>query len=392
MRGYTLKNLAAYASMKLLMLKQKVKNITSYKLAKVPILVIVLVLALGSVATVRVRADQFDEQIKALNQDNAAKQGSKAQLGAEAASLSDAINKLQVQINTLQSQIDANKAQIVDLQNQITKAEADLAKQKQVLGENIKAMYLEGQISTLEMLASSKDLSDFVDKQQYRNSVQDKIKTTLDRINELKHQLKDNKDKVEASLKDQQAMQDQLGSQQSQQSQLLSANVDQQNTLNTQIRQNSTQIAALRAAQATANRKLGGTVEAGDPGHGGYPANWERAPEDSLIDNWGMYNRECVSYTAWKVFQMYGHMPYWGGHGNANQWPASAQADGIPTGSEPRANSVAISMNGYYGHAMWVEYVLPNGYIHVSQFNYDLQGHYSEMTIDGAGLTYLYFN
>jgi hypothetical protein len=40
-------------------------------------------------------------------------------------------------------------------------------------------MYLEGKTSTLEMLASSKDLSDFVDKQQSRNAVQSKVKDTM---------------------------------------------------------------------------------------------------------------------------------------------------------------------------------------------------------------------
>ncbi|MEO8862971.1 MAG: CHAP domain-containing protein, partial [Candidatus Saccharimonadales bacterium] len=77
--------------------------------------------------------------------------------------------------------------------------------------------------------------------------------------------------------------------------------------------------------------------------------------------------------------------------GNANQWPASARADGIATGSEPREKSVAVSMAGYYGHVMWVEQVYGNGMIRVSQMNYDLAGHYSEMTINGSGLTYIYF-
>ena len=103
-----------------------------------------------------------------------------------------------------------------------------------------------------------------------------------------------------------------------------------------------------------------------------------------------MLNRECVSYTAWKVYQTYGYMPYWGGVGNANEWPGDAADAGIATGSTPRPNSVAIWMGGGLGHAMWVESV--NGdMIHVSQYNYDLNGHYSEMTINGSGLIYIYF-
>jgi surface antigen len=147
---------------------------------------------------------------------------------------------------------------------------------------------------------------------------------------------------------------------------------------------------ALLAAQFSANRGLGGTAVAGDASHGGYPANWDNTSQDSSLDSWGMYNRECVSYAAWKVYQAYGDMPYWGGVGNANQWVRDAQKAGIPTGTAPAVHSVAISMRGYYGHAMWVEAVSGNN-IYVSQYNYDLHGHYSEMWVDGSNFTYIYF-
>lgn len=151
------------------------------------------------------------------------------------------------------------------------------------------------------------------------------------------------------------------------------------------------QIARLLDEQLAANRSLVGSVVAGDPSHGGYPARWDNARQDSLIDSWGMYNRECVSYAAWKVFQTYGHMPYWGGVGNANQWVRNARNTGIPTSSVPKVGSVAISMRGYYGHAMWVEAV-KGDMIYISQYNWDLRGHYSEMWVSSANLTYIYFN
>jgi surface antigen len=150
------------------------------------------------------------------------------------------------------------------------------------------------------------------------------------------------------------------------------------------------QVADQLAEQLAANQKLEGTVLAGDQTHGGYPAKWDNIPQDSTVDSWGMYNRECVSYAAWKVYQTYGSMPYWGGIGNANQWLRNAINAGIPTGTTPKVNSVAISMYGYYGHAMWVEAVEGNR-IYVSQYNYDLQGHYSEMWVDASSLSYIYF-
>lgn len=348
------------------------------------------ILAGGTLIGGHVRADQFDAQIQALRDQNAANQAQADSLAATAASYQQAVDQLSAKIGALQSLIVSTQSQIDSLTQQIAVAQAELDHEKAVLGENIKTMYLEGNVSTLEILASSNNLSDFVNKQEYRNSVSSKISASVDKINSLKAELQKQQIQQEGLLKDQQTQQTQLQSDQAQQYQMLNYTESQKATYDAQIKSNNSQIASLRSQQALLNRKLGGVPSDGDPGHGGYPGTWQNAPQDSLIDSWGMYNRECVSYTAWKVYQTYGYMPYWGGVGNANQWPGDAQAAGIATGSVPRAHSVAIWNVGAYGHAMWVEAVNGNT-IYVSQYNYDYTGHYSEMAISGSGLTYIYF-
>lgn len=370
---------------------QKHRNIVRRGGRNLALVLLVGVMVAGFVVEPVARADQYDEQIQKIQDQNSKKQSAVDELQEKADSYQDAVNKFQAQINTLQAKIRKNKDKRDGLKKQIDEAQKELDKQRKILGQNIKAMYVEGDITTLEMLASSKDLSDFFDKQQYRDSVQQKVKSTLDRVNALKDQLREQKSLVEKLIADQTAIEDQLAADQAKQNKLLSFTEAQKSEYNKQIKSNNSKIAELRAQQAAANRSLGGTATAGDPNHGGYPAYLDNAAQDSVLDPWGMFNRECVSYTAWKVEQTYGHMPYWGGHGNANQWPDSARADGIPTGSTPKKHSVAISLSGYYGHAMWVEEVYGNGYIKVSQYNYDLAGHYSEMTISGNGLVYIYF-
>jgi len=366
------------------------------KLLSVPIVTVASLLVVGSTfipGTPTVKADQYDEQIKALTQQNSQSQAVVDSLQSQAASYQDAINRLQSQISALQSQINANIAEQTNLQSQIQANQIKLDQQRAILGDAIKSMYVDGSITTIEMLATSKNLSDFVDKEEYRTTVQNKVRETLNTITKLQNQLNSQKTQVDQLLKDQQTQQGALNSAQAQQNQLLAYNQGQQATYNQQISNNQTAIAGLHAAQAAANRRLGGNAVAGDPNHGGYPARWDSpAPQDSMFDDWGMYNRECVSYTAWKVYQTFGHMPTWGwaSQGNANQWPEAARRSGIATGSTPRPHSVAISMSGYYGHAMWVEGV-SGSTIHVSQYNYDLHGHYSEMSIDGSGLVYIYF-
>jgi hypothetical protein len=62
-----------------------------------------------------------------------------------------------------------------------------------------------------------------------------------------------------------------------------------------------------------------------------YPEKWLDIPLDSTVDDWGMYNRESVSYTAWKVNETFGSIPVnWG---NATDWPSHAESLNIPTGN-----------------------------------------------------------
>jgi peptidoglycan hydrolase CwlO-like protein len=372
------------------MLKQKLKFKSNLKVAA-GVLTICAVLVSATVYSAFAHADQFDDRIRTLQALNNKKQAVSDDLAAQANSYAQAINALQQRINSLQEQITSTQHQMAQVKTKIKQAQIELDHEKLVLGENIKAMYMEGQVSTLEILASSRDLSEFVDKEQTRSIVQQKVKDTLTKVNQLKVQLEQKQRLLEGLMSDLQAQQTKLSNDQSQKTKMLDYTESQKASYDHQIRTNNARISSLRAQQRAANASLGGQVVAGDPGHGGYPAVWDHAAQDSMIDSWGMFNRECVSYTAWKVYQTFGHMPYWGGHGNANQWPASARSAGIPTGSTPRVHSVAISMGGYYGHAMWVEAVSGHQ-IYVSQYNFDLAGHYSEMWVNGSNFTYIYFS
>jgi surface antigen len=124
--------------------------------------------------------------------------------------------------------------------------------------------------------------------------------------------------------------------------------------------------------------------------NGGYPQYWADGPLDALVDSWGFYNRESVSYAAWKVYVFHGRSL--AGWGNANQWPAAARAAGLLVDNKPRAGDVAIREVGYYGHVMYVESVNNDGTINVSQYNADWNGTFSYANnISTGGLTFVHF-
>jgi len=158
----------------------------------------------------------------------------------------------------------------------------NLTNKRESLAKTFKQMYLEGDISTIEMLATSKDLSDYFDKQQYRDTVKNKIKATLDTVTALKAQLKDQQTELNELIVQQTNLQNQLFAQKGEQDRLLGLNQDQRSAVDSQMKANFSKIADLRRQQVIANAQLGGaSVIPGDPNHGGYPAMYNNAPLDA---------------------------------------------------------------------------------------------------------------
>jgi surface antigen/phage shock protein A len=338
----------------------------------------------------KAHADQYDQQIRQLQAKNSNLSAQSQALASQAVTFETTIANLRNQISSLETQIQINETRRQQLVVQIAETQAKLTEQKRILGENIRAMYLEGQISTFEILASSNDLGEFVDKEQYRNEVKDKIKSIVDEINALKKQLDTKKAEVDKIIADQRAIQTQLAAQRAEQARLLALNQAERNNLSSQMQANSSKMSSLRAQQAAANARLFGMGIRNVADGSGYP--YKNAPwPNSIADPWGMYMRQCVSYTAWKVAASGRHMPYWGGYGNANQWDDNARRAGIPTDSNPRVGDVAVSNSGYYGHVMYVEAVYGDGTIYVSQYNASWTGRYSEARINKGSLVFIHF-
>ncbi len=361
------------------------------------LLLILGVVVSGIAASPLVYADRISDQINDLSQQNSAKINDVAALTNQAASYQDAIYKLQAEISNLQAQIMANEVQRTVTISKIADAEAQITHNKQMLSDILKSMYVSDGMSSLEMLATSRNLNDFVDQEQYNNSVQSQIQTTMAKIKELQAQLATQKTNLERMIANQQDMKVKVAAQQAEQSRLLALTQAQQADINDQIATNGQKIKELQKQQALENARLsGGKIPAGVPGGGGYPGVWAFAPMDTKLDSWGMYNRECVSWTAFRVAASGRYMPYWGGVGNANQWDNNARAAGILVNGSPRAGDVAVNNSGMYGHVMYVEDVGGDGSIFVSDYNQQYDGLYrtywiSAETVSAKDLVFIHF-
>ena len=346
-----------------------------------------------------VAAQSLQDQINALEQKKNQTQNISNGLAQQAQGIQGEINSLRDQIASIQSQIDINTVRQSDLNKRIDVAQKKLAEQKDMLSANIRSMYIEGDISPLEMIASSKNLGDFVDKQEYRDRIKQNIVETLDEIERLKIQLGGQKKEITKILNDQKSLRGSLSKKNNEAGAKLASVNQSKAGFDSQIQAQSAQITALREQQRAANSRFIGAPGSGAACGGGYPGHavsnfgsWGcNYGLDQGVDSWGMYNRECVSYTAFKVAQSGRNMPYWGGRGNAKNWPSNARGAGIPVDSSPRVGDVAISTSGYYGHSMYVESVNSNGTINISQYNVAWDGRYTTATISPSGLEFIHF-
>ncbi|MET0980174.1 MAG: CHAP domain-containing protein [Candidatus Saccharimonadales bacterium] len=322
----------------------------------------------------KVSARDYTAEINAVQAQIDQYQAEANRLSGEAQTLANELAKLASEKATIQAQVDLNQAKFEKLTEDIKANEIKIANNKDALGATIADMYVDESISPLEMLASSNNIGDYVDKQSYRSSISDQLQSTIDEIKTLKKQLEQQKIEVEQVLADQKSQREALSAKEAERQKLMNDTKGQEEAYQALSAEGQARKRQLQSEQQAAIRAAyqgsGSNAVAGDPSKGGYPAKWANSDYyNPPVDDWGMYARQCVSYTAWKVFQNTGHMPYWGGRGNANQWPGNAMAAGIPVDRTPRAGSVAVMMTGQYGHVAWVESVNANGTVNVSQYN-----------------------
>lgn len=359
-----------------------------------------------------VRADKYDDQIRAVQREIDRYKAESEKLKDKAQSLEKELSQLASQRQVIQGQIDLGQLQYDKLQTEITQTQEKIANNKEALGEIIAQMYVDEGISPLEMLASSKNVGDFIDKSAYSSSISESLQKTITTIKDLRQKLETKQADVKRVLGEQELAKKELTDKEAEQQNILNKTRGEENAYQTLTAEREKQKGELhkqqQAAIEAAMRRGGGSFSAsiiGDPSKGGYP--WESGcwvdanawshggVNGNGTDPLGYGCRQCVSYTAFKVGQRTGNYPrYWG---NANMWPSSARASGYQTGTTPRANSVGIIMAGQFGHSVWVEEVNSDGSLIISQYNYfnaggSGWGNYSKMRVSAATYdTFIYF-
>ncbi|MBW3537988.1 CHAP domain-containing protein [Candidatus Parcubacteria bacterium] len=323
-----------------------------------------------------VRADEFDGKINQLKSSISTSQNQIAELNRQQDTLQ---NKLAI----LNAQITASNAQIRLLSDNSRKVSGELEVQKRrltekkrFLAESLRTVYVRGQVTPLEVLASSSSFSEFIDRQQYLEKVKESIGQSIDAIQALQAKLQLQQQELAGLLEAQQLQRQSLASQSSEQANLLVQTQGLESNYQNLVANNKKQLQGIYAERARRDAANNTRVNTG--GTGGYP--WAAGPrcevEGCVDDGYSFYQRQCTSYAAWWR-RSRAKTPYPYGWGHAYQWD-----DGRSSSPVPVYGAVAV-WNAYTGGAEWaghvaiVEKVNGDGTIDVSEYNWATPSGYS---------------
>lgn len=328
------------------------------------------------------KADTLEETMRAINdtqkkidqltKDITVKQNTAKTLGDQVAALDDQISQIELQIENTNLQVEAVQTQINNLNEQIDQATQKLNQEKENLKEYMRVMYEEGQVSVIEIVATSNSFSDYVNRSEYLSVMQSKVSDTIKKIKALKDELSaKKKEALEKqnqllALKEQQtAQRNGLDSQRFYKDSLLSATKEQEQAFQSQLND-------LYARKAALSAQFNETVSGGGSG---YP--YGNPPPANMVcdshctpDDYGYYIGECTSYAAW--WRAAHGTPVPPNLGNANTWGSNAASQGYTVSPIPKVGSVMVFTAGWlpYGHVAIVEAVNGDGTVAISEYNW----------------------
>ncbi|HEY8886250.1 MAG TPA: CHAP domain-containing protein [Candidatus Microsaccharimonas sp.] len=382
----------------------KLRSTTPVSISRIPtrlfrgilLVGISVLMVVGTIPIVQpAAADQYDDKIASLTSDMAKYQAQADTLNAQANTLQNAVAQLDNEKNALQAQIDLNQAQSAKLVINIADTQTQITQNQDALGKTIADLYIDDDTSPIELLASSTNIGDFLNKQEYRTSVKTQLNDTIKKVKTLKVQLDTQKADLDKVLAQQTIARDDLVAKENEQASLLAQTQSDEASYQNLIKNSSAQIAAAKATQAALRARSNATggyslVDGGSLPD--YPWNSSNCAMSGYMstggsdgnggDGHGYGCRQCVSYVAYRVAKATG--VYYNDLGNGGQTAQNlvGKHGWTNLGSTPQAGSVA-SLWGNPGHTAYVEAVSADGSkILVTQYNYDYgsgYGMYSEM-------------
>lgn len=376
------------------------------------------------------KQNRIDELTKQINESIE----SSRKLNRQSSSLSSQVAASEREREYLKAQLTTNTKQLGDVKRKIQASEKLLDEKRGALGHILVSNYIDGDISPIEMLASSDSVATFLDRQTMRESLRSELNKSVESLKEAKRQLAFEKDRLAKLLGDQENQRIALEQRTAEQSSLLVATNGQSAKLGKitakmaeerkklQVSQQQQMANAMAGAELVTSGTISEPVaQAPNPQpkpkptpkptaptkpkpteptetpksttpaptpkpkptptpkppivlpNGGYPTYLQNCFVDRNALSYGIdpWGYGCRQCVSYTAWKVLQKTGRAAMYwGNAKDWPASAKRVGYKTGTTPKAKSVGVMTSGPYGHVVWVEKVNPGGTINISQYNY----------------------
>ena len=140
-----------------------------------------------------------------LEQDIANNEAVLGELEHEIGTLKGKLTQLDTEITIAEQKIQLTDSRISKLTKKLKETELELERQRGVLDETLITLYIEGDVSTLELVFSSDNFGEFFQEQQYLESLKVSVQESANQVEELKDQIAVEKKEQEALQEKQRA-------------------------------------------------------------------------------------------------------------------------------------------------------------------------------------------
>ena len=120
------------------------------------------------------------------------------------------LESTQVEINRTEGELAALRGDISQTESDIDNTSSELTKAQNALAAYLQISYKSGNMSTLDVLLSSRDFNDFVTRSYYVGAIQDSQIETINEIKELKVQLEDQREVLNGQEQEEAALLEKL--------------------------------------------------------------------------------------------------------------------------------------------------------------------------------------
>ena len=377
--------------MKAFVLNKKVKQIFSYTF-------IVTLAAL--IVTFAYNCKPGDSECEAAKSNMQQNQAAANDYIKKADSVGAVIDQLNSEIGTLSGEISSSEAKIKELKSQITETEQKLAETQTALAEMLINMHFSGDSEPITILAGSKTISDYAEKQAREDVAKQEIAAASERVKDMKDKLQAKKDEAEQTLES-------LTSKRA----LIATKRESQQSLMAEYEKNADEASTLASYWEEQLKALALTPPSNTVGFGSrswsanntYPYRYNCPQDNVMYSAYGGAVCQCTSYASYKAQERWGIVNTWGGHAYSyvNASGYTVPSTGIKTyvDRNPAANTIAIQTGSEYGHVMWVESINADGSINVTEYNVNWPaiGCYpgdfcSRNNVGSAGTWFLHFD